>query len=210
MSAVPPAAALSQDPAAAQRAARAILAEHRFHQPDVPRPLHGALVAIGRFVEAPLTAIERLAGDLATILPGGIAGVWVVFALALGALALTLARRRARSMPAGHDEGLPDGALERAADLERAALAAERAGRLEDAVRLRFRAGLIRLSEHDAIPSPRTTPTREVARRLHSARFDALAQRFDEIAYGHADATRTDVETARRDWPQIIDAGPRT
>ncbi len=200
---------LLADPSAARRTAREILAESRFHQPDVPRPLHGALVAIGKFLEAPLSAIERLAGGLAKVFPGGIAGVWVAFAVALAALTLTLARRRARAGLRGQGQAPAGGELEHAAELERAALAAEREGRLEDAVRLRFRAGLASLSERATIPPARTTPTREVARRLRSARFDALAARFDEIAYGHAAATATDVESARRDWPQIVDAARR-
>jgi hypothetical protein len=196
--------------AAAQRAARAILAESRFHQPGAPRPLHGALVAIGKFLEAPLSGIERLADDLATVSPGGIAGVWVAFALALAAITVALACRRARARLRGARQAQDDpGGAERAADLDRAASGAEREGRLEDAVRLRFRAGLAALSERAAIPSARTTPTREVARRLRSARFDALAERFDEIAYGHDSATAADVEHARRDWPEILDAGAR-
>ncbi len=201
---------LLRDPGAAQRAAREILAERRFHQPSVPRPLHGTLVAIGKLLASPLNAIEKLAGDLAQYTPGGVTGVWVLFALALAAITLGLARRLTRAELRG-PRAAPHGTggTQSAVELERAAEAAEREGRLDDAVRLRFRAGLARLGERETIPAPRTTPTWVLARRLRSPRFDALAQRFDEIAYGHEPANAADVETARREWPQIIDAGPR-
>ncbi len=195
------------DPGAAQRASHQILTESRFHQPNVPRPLHGLLVAVGKVLESPLSAVESLVTALAAIVPGGVAGVWALFALALAALAAALARRLARAGLRGRTPTAAGSELEGAVHLEAAALAAERDGRLADAVRLRFRAGLMRLSDRGAIPPAQSTPTREVARRLRSERFEALAHRFDEIAYGHDGAVAADVERARHDWPRIVDEG---
>jgi hypothetical protein len=74
-------------------------------------------------------------------------------------------------------------------------------------VRLRFRAGLARLSEHATISSAPTATTVEISRQLGSSRFDALAGRFDEIAYGNSPATEQDVAAQRREWPQILRSG---
>jgi hypothetical protein len=86
---------------------------------------------------------------------------------------------------------------------------AEREGRLEDAVRLRFRAGLASLNERGVIGAPAAIPTAQVAQRLHSRRFDALARRFEEIAYGAGHAGPSDVEEARRDWSTVLSGGER-
>jgi hypothetical protein len=94
----------------------------------------------------------------------------------------------------------------RAAELERLAAAAQDAGRLEEAVRLRFRAGLTRLSERETIAGAPTRPTVEISLALHSPRFDSLARRFDEIAYGASPATADDVDQQRQEWPQILRA----
>lgn len=194
----------------AQRAARSILAEGRFHQPSIPHPLHGVLVALGRVVASPLSALEKLIRSLARDFPGGLAGLWIALALMVVLLSLTLARRRARGALAWGSGMRAADAPKRAEDLERAALRAERGGDLDDAVRLRFRAGLIGLSERDRIGSAQTTPTSEVSKALHSERFDALAHRFDEIAYGSSPATLADIEGQKQAWPQILrESAPR-
>lgn len=191
---------------AARRAARSILAEGRFHQPNIPRPLHGTLVAIGRAISSPLSLINRAVSALARHLPGGVAGVWAALALAVLALSLILARRRAhRNLVAAAVDPADDRDGCSAAELERAARQAEAEGRLEDAVRLQFRAGLARLGERAAIAAE-TTPTAEISRRLRSASFDAVARRFGEIAYGAATAEPRDVESQRRAWPEILRA----
>lgn len=192
---------------ASRRLAQAILSEGRFHSPRVPRPLHGALVAIGKALRAPFHALGRLVDALASAFPGGVAGVWIALALALLAVTAAVAARRSRSALAGEGLARPAGAPERASELERAAVLAERDGRFEDAVRLRFRAGLARLTEQETIAPALSTPTVEVSRTLGSPRFDSLARRFDEIAYGGSPAARADVEAARREWPRVLSGG---
>ena len=56
-----------QSTGAAQRAARQILAESRFHQAGLPHPLHGVLVRIGHVIAAPLNALQSLVATLGTI-----------------------------------------------------------------------------------------------------------------------------------------------
>ncbi|HTU95271.1 MAG TPA: hypothetical protein VMF14_05480 [Solirubrobacteraceae bacterium] len=201
-----PASELLDGSAAARRAAAQILAEHRFHQPNVPRPLHGLLSAIGNVVDAPLKAIQSLVDKLGTILPGGVTGAWALLAavVVLGAVAaaMRLARRDLAATAVPRAPGRVS-----AGELETLAAAAQDAGRLDEAVRLRFRAGLTRLSDGETVVSAPTRPTVEIARALGSSRFDSLARRFDEIAYGSSPATADDVDRQRREWPQILRAG---
>jgi hypothetical protein len=91
-------------------------------------------------------------------------------------------------------------ASEDPAELERAADAAERAGQLDVAVRLRFRAGLLRLGNRGAIRYRPSVTTNEVRRVLGSETFDELARTFDAVAYGGRDAGPPDVDAARREF----------
>lgn len=193
--------------AAARRAAAAILREGRFHAPSVPRPLHGLLHAIGAAASSVGRWVGHVVDRIGRIVPGGPVVVWILLGLALIAAIAMSARRYARrglereQAVAG---ALAPAARERAEDLEREAARAERDGRYADAVRLRFRAGLAALAERGAISPPRSVPTAELARTLRSKDFDALARRFDEIAYGAAPAAAQDAEQARRGWSAIV------
>ncbi len=201
----------SADADAARRAAAAILRESRFHNPSVPRPLHGVLHDIGAAIAAVGHAMTHAVDHVGRIFPGGTVTVWVVLGLALLAAIVVGVRRHSRRalLRESGTAGLRAGGVERAADLEREAARAERDGRFEDAVRLRFRAGLARLAEEGAIRKARSTPNAELARALHSADFDELARRFDEIAYGAAPAGSADAEEARRRWSAVVSGGPR-
>lgn len=196
---------------AARATAREILHETRFRGPAVPRPLHGLLHAIGQALSGPSKLVNDGVVQLGRILPGGVATAWVVLALAVAGIGTLVVRRYSRRALIPSSDALTGAgaSAERAAELERQADEAERQGRLADAVRLRFRAGLVRLSEQGAIPAPRSTPTRELSRMLRSPAFDALARRFEEIAYGAARAARSDVEEARRGWSALLKGGDR-
>jgi hypothetical protein len=91
------------------------------------------------------------------------------------------------------------------AALERRADEAERRGDHEDALRLRFRAGLLRLDARGAIAFRPSLQTGEVARALRSDAFDRLAADFDEVVYGARPATPDDVATARREWDRVLE-----
>jgi Domain of unknown function (DUF4129) len=203
---VDPGALTAGNAAAARQAARAILREGRFHPPAVPRPLHGLLHAIGRALQAPLHLLSKAVTALARVVPGGKAVVWILLGLAVIGLAVLLAGRYSRLALIRGSEA-PGGRAQRrlrAADLLRAAEAAEREGRLEEALRLRFRAGLASLNERGVIGAPEGIPNLEVARRLHSQRFDSLSRRFEEVAYGSGRAGPADVEEARRGWSTVL------
>jgi len=195
------------DASEARRAAAAILRQGRFHPPSVPRPLHGLLHAIGTAASSVGHWIEHAVDRIGRIVPGGPVVVWVLLGLLLiVAIALTARRYARRGLERERGGGGAGGAAarERAADLEREALRAEQDGRYADAVRIRFRAGLATLAERGAISPPRSIPTGELARTLRSEDFDALARRFDEIAYGAATAAEQDAEEARRRWTTVV------
>jgi uncharacterized protein DUF4129 len=200
------------DPALAQRAAREILSERRFHAAAVPRPLHGVLQAIGRALEAPLQGIEELFTSTAAAVPGGSITVWgVLGAVVLGLSAMFAHRGARRALREPNGAAMPDGAGAQldAGALRRAALAAEREGRHADAVRLRFQAGLLTLGERDLIAFVPSMSNAEVSRALGLGRFDELAHDFDEIVYGGRGALAEDAETARREWETLLDSEVR-
>jgi Domain of unknown function (DUF4129) len=200
------------DADAARRAAATILREGRFHNPSVPRPLHGVLHDLGDGIAAVGHAVTHAVDRAGGSFPGGAVAVWIVLGLAfLAAIVLGARRysRRALLRKSGRARHRAR-AVERAADLEREAAQAEQDGRFEDAVRLRFRAGLALLAEEGKVRAARTTPNGELARTLHSPDFDALARRFDEIAYGAAPAGSVDADEARRRWSAVVGRSARS
>jgi hypothetical protein len=179
-----------------------VLSERRFRQ-SLPQPFKRPLQRLGDWLQG-----------LWNRLPGGPGGRWgfaiVAVAIVAAAIALHGIRRRR-----GTDEGVavargPGGAAaEGAAALERRADEAERAGDHALAVRLRFRAGLMRLGERDVIPNRPSLTTTEARRRLRSAPFDRLAADFDQIAYGGRAARDDDARAAREGWREVLGAGAR-
>lgn len=194
-----PAAAV---PAGAAADARQILSQRRFRGSSVPQPFHDALAWLGRKVSPPFRRLERHA-------PGGGAVVWTVLAAIVVATAVAVAARLGRQRGglrierAGGASGRgPD---EDPVQLERAADAAERAGDLAGALRLRFRAGLLRLGRARVIPARSSVTTGEVRAAVRSPDFDELARAFDEIVYGHRAAHRDDLDRARTFWPRVLE-----
>jgi hypothetical protein len=188
-------------PAEARREAHHILSERRFHGTSVPRPLHGLLHWLGEkfsFVGRFSNWLDRQLG-IPHLLWWIVAGA--VIALATW-VALRLAHRRTRADRAA-------ALLERAErsldprELERLADEAERRGDLEIALRLRFRAGLVRLARADRLPARASLRTGEARRILRNPRFDRLARNFDEIVYGRRAARLDDVRMAREEWPLV-------
>jgi hypothetical protein len=197
-------------PEAARRAASSILGEDRFHSPPVPNPLHGALVWVGRALSDPFNALGRLVTRIGASVPGGVAGAWAIGALVLIVAVALVARRRARNKLGAESQPARQARRAGPAELERDAVLAEAAARWEEAVRLRFRAGILRLGESLELASTDTTPNQVIGQIVHSARFDSLAERFDEVAYGGHQATAADADRQRREWSQLlVDAGRR-
>jgi hypothetical protein len=198
-------AAQASDPRAE---ARRILAERRYHGSQLPRPLHGVLAWLARH----LHFAGRYFDWLARQVPGGRSVVWAVLAaLVIGLtvlVAMRLARRRSlheRGVGAWVDGERPEDprALEQLAD------EAERRGDLEVALRLRFRAGLMRLGRAQVLELRPSITTVEVRRALRSRRFDGLARSFDEVVYGRRAPRAQDVADARSEWPLVLEEARR-
>lgn len=187
--------------AAAREEARRILADDRFHEKDLPRPFARPLDWLG-------DRLEALVGHV----PGGAAVGWLVLSALVLALALAVALVLARSRaPASlvrdgrpSVSAPPDPAL-----LEREADEAERAGELERALRLRFRAGVLRLAERRVVEDPASVTSGELVRRLRSPDFARAAAAFDEVVYGRRAPTADDTRLSRAAWQAVLAGGPR-
>ena len=138
------------DPDAARAEVRDILGDRRFRSDPAPRPFRGPLEWLGDRI----STIGGWISDVASAVPWF---VWLAIALAVFALLArwivkSVGRRRARATGAvARDMRATN---EDPAVLEREADDAERRGDLERAVRLRFRAGLLRLGDRGAIALP--------------------------------------------------------
>lgn len=193
---------------AAAAAAREILAERRFRPVAVPRPFREPLQRIG-------SAVDRVLDWLDRVLPGGRGVIWGALALLVVVLASVVAARVARQRERGGGgrgagaAAVPGALADTAVALERRAEEAERGGALGDAVRLRFRAGLLRLDEAGVLRLRPSLTSSEAGRRLRSPAFDALARDFDEIAYGGRPPAEPDVAAAREGWPRVLSEAPR-
>jgi hypothetical protein len=190
-------------PAAEQRRqAQELLDERRFHGAELPRPLQGPFEWLGDRIEP---AIEWI-NDRGARVPGGPIVLWTILAagvlLAAATLTSTTIRRRALAIERARAAALPPTDDPRA--LEREAERAERESDWERAVRLRMRAGLLRLDRRNVIVYRPSLTTGEVARTLRSPAFSEVGERFDAIAYGGRPAERDDAEHARRAWAEVL------
>ena len=190
--------------AEAREEAQRILAEDRFHETELPRPLRRPLEWLGERLEP----IGNFFADLVAALPGDDWIVYLVLAAAMLALAVFAATKLAlrRGPPAQLRQRRGD-AVEEAADaatLEGLADAAERRGDLERALRLRFRAGILRLVERRQLDDPAHVTTGSLVRRHRSAPFTAGARAFDEVVYGRRAPTPDDVRKVREGWQAVL------
>jgi uncharacterized protein DUF4129 len=182
--------------------AREIVSQRRFHGTRVQGPFRGLLDRIAGWLEP----IGDLVPRLDRALPGGRVVVWALLGAAVIGLGWLLGgrtiRRRAALAAAAGRGGRMRG--ESPGELERLAEEAERRGEHEAALRLRFRAGLLRLDARGAIEYRPSLQTHEVSATLGSEAFDRLATGFDEVVYGERPARAEDVESARRDWEAVL------
>ncbi len=165
----------------------------------MPRPFRGILNWIADRLEPVVDALDRLFGH-------GWLGVLVLGALVVLAVVLAgLAIGRRNAAVAGTDRGARRAARLDPDDLDREAAEAEQRGDLERALRLRFRAGLLRLDQVGAIRFHDGVTSRQVAADLRSPQFDALRTTFDEVVYGRRPASPPDLDQARTRWPELVD-----
>jgi len=194
---------------AARTRARRLLAQKRFHEPSFPRPLRGVFQWIGSATAPLVEAVQDAIDGIASLVPGGrpvglalLAGAALLGFAALASRTLRLRSRR-RATEAARESATTRGPS--AAELERAAVAAERAGDHSLAVRLRFRAGLLALEQQGAISLRASLTTAAIASSLGSREFRAVASSFEEVAYGGRAADPADVEAQRSGWRRVLE-----
>jgi len=179
---------------------RDILQEERFHGGDAPGPFRGFVDWLRDL--APGNPV----GWLDDLLPGGRSVVWIALGTLLFGVGYLLARffltRRIAVSEATAHAHAP--ATDDPKALERRAAEAEAAGDFEAALRLRFRAGLLRLDQRGAIAFRPSISTHEVRRALRSSDFDELSGTFDDVVYGGREPRTDDVAQARERWPDVV------
>jgi hypothetical protein len=185
-----------------RREAQRVLEQRRYHGAELPRPFAGPLGWLGDKLEPVLDWINGQGANV----PGGPLVLWMVLGAGVLLAAFTVTgttiRRRALAIERERRAALPPSDDPRA--LEREAERAERDGDWELAVRLRFRAGLLRLDRRKVIAYRPSLTTGEVARAVSSPAFREVGERFDAIAYGGRPAEQDDAEHARRGWAEVL------
>lgn len=196
------------DEATARSRARDILDGRRFRPAEPPRPLRGVLRWLGdrlRPIGEPLGKLFDAVTEqrqLQTLL--GLAVILAALAIAVH----TVRRRNASAVLRDHERRRGRRAEDPAA-LERAADDAERAGDLDRAVRLRFRAGLQRLDRGGAVDLRPSLTSGELVRRVPSPTLRELTHTFESVAYGGRHASADDADAARNGWPRVLEEALR-
>ena len=198
------------DPGAARDAARQILRQREFRPERTPKPLAGPVQWIGDRLNGIADWLGNAIQDtfswifhLFPGVPGLILGV--VICVGLAAIVIWLiGRNRVRTTRVDRSAESSPTEVEDPRRLERAADAATQDGHYALAVRLRYRAGLIRLDRADVIDLRPWNTSAHLTRRLDSRRFDRLTDTFDAVTYGAQPATNADAATARTEWPELV------
>ncbi len=184
--------------------ARRILDGRKFEPAPTLRPFRGILRQVGEWLRPVGEPLGRLWNRLAASAPGRVALAVAVVGTAVLVSAALIRRRTSAGETRGGGTGEQRGGEDPDA-LEREADAAEHAGNLERAFRLRFRAGLLRLDEAGVIAYGPALTTGELTRRVSSPRLQGLASAFEEITYGGRAAGAGDLHSARSDWPRVLE-----
>ena len=208
------AAATPGDPAArAREQARDVLAQRRFQPAPIPAPLRSVRERIGealRSLGRPFADAFRRVADW---LPGGSTVLIVVLCAGVLLIAAAIATRGAARRAAGATgRAAARAGYEQAsaADMRRQADDAERAGDLDGALRLRFRAGLVDLDSQELIELRPALTNHELLRAVPSPTLAELVDGFEAVAYGGRPAAAGDLRTARDGWPRVAaEAGAR-
>lgn len=197
----------SLDPDQVRAEVRDVLDSGQFEPKAPPRPFKGLLDWLGDRIRPVGEWVADVWNRLFESVPSPIAWLVVVavVAAAVAAVGLAVHRRGLRADAAAQTATDAVSGDDDPVDLEHRAAEAERRGDHELAVRLRFRAGLMRLDrDASAFRYHAGLGTREVRRALHDEQFDGLADTFDAVAYGNRDADDDDCRTAREEWPEVV------
>lgn len=195
----------------ARRAARDVLADGRYRNRSLPRPLHGVFAWIGDRLAPIWRWIARRFEGISGGLPGGSVTLWALLAgIVLAATALLAIRSAARrqSTLARSGPAARTGELMGPAQLLEQAARAEARGDLDEALRLRFRAGLLDLDRRELIELRPALTNRELLGAVSSSTLGGIVAGFESVAYGGRPAHDEDLALARDGWPRVpVEAG---
>lgn len=197
---------------AAREQAREVLAQRRFQRTKVPAPLRDVRERVGAALRSLGRPFESAFKWLAERVPGGRPVLWALLATLVLAGAALLAgragRRREHDDVAGAGTAAGEAATS-AARLRQEAARAERRGELEEALRLRFRAGLVELDERELIELRPALTNRELLGAVPSPTLAELVDGFEAVAYGGRPADADDLRSARDGWPRVPEEAQR-
>ena len=192
--------------ARAREQAREVLAQRRFQPAPVPAPLRGVRERIGEALRSLGRPFEDAFRWIADRLPGGSPVLFAVLCagvLLMAAAIATRAAARRTGGATGRAAARAEYEQVSAATLCRQADDAERAGDLDGALRLRFRAGLVDLDSRELIELRPALTNHELLRAVPSPTLAELVDGFEAVAYGGRPAAAGDLRTARDGWPRV-------
>lgn len=196
----------------AREEAERILSQDKY-QPARRGPAEGLLERFGDWLVDVFGPVLRPIGRALGAVWESLFGRLTLLALGLAVVAVivVLIGRRRRVRAVGR---LSPGALFAEDDdpdvLEAEARRAAAAGDHGRAVRLRFRAGLVRLHRGGKVRIRPSMTTREIGRAVASERFDDLGRTFDRVVYGDDEAAPADSAAAEDGWRSVlVDVGRR-
>ncbi|MEW6153080.1 MAG: DUF4129 domain-containing protein [Actinomycetota bacterium] len=193
------------DAAAASAEARRTLSQDKFQPGTSIAPFRGVLRRVGGWLRPVGEPVGRLWARVAE----NTAAAVVLFVAVAGVAALaSIGLLRRRTSAGVERRGAARGGPrdENPEELEARADAAERAGDLDLALRLRFRAGLARLDRAGVVEDRPALTTGELARLVGSPVLDGLTATFEEVTYGGRRAGPDDLGSARSGWPAVVAA----
>jgi hypothetical protein len=193
-------------PGAAREQARDVLAQRRFQRTKVPSPLRNVRKRVGEALRSAGRPFAAALRWVAQTVPGGRPVLWALLATAVLALAAFLAGRSgARPDEAdGRDDACGDAEQRMsAARLRQEAERAERRGDLEEALRLRFRGGLVELDARQLIKLRPALTNRELLGAVPSPTLAELVDAFEAVACGGRAADEDDLRSARDGWARV-------
>ncbi len=189
--------------------AKKILSEKRFAPSERPQPLRRPLAWLGEQISNLFRPFGQvIAAAVRALFSNPLIGIIVLVAVivALFFAVRNISLRRSADLANAAAARTLESSVD-PSQLEGEADSAEQRGEHDLAVRLRFKAGLIRLAAADRVPRSEAT-NGELRWALREAEFDELADDFDEIVYGGRPATAEDAQAAKQRWPKLT--GPRT
>jgi cell division protein FtsL len=102
------------------------------------------------------------------------------------------------------DEELVLETISDADHLEKLSDQAERAGRFDVALRYRFRAGLLRLNDKNAIAFHPSVTNAQWQLTINNPRFTSLVRDFDDVTYGKHNCDYPLVTKAKSEWSALL------